>query len=96
MLRVKWSMGLKGSVLVANPVPHQHEVPFETMEKHIVAALTAADKSGITGKDITPFLLKYIADTTSGESLEANIELVMNNARLGAALALAYSTSDKS
>jgi len=91
LLAAKWAMGLKGSVLVANPVPAAEEVPFDTMEEHIRAALEAADRQGVTGKETTPFLLKYLADRTGGESLEANIALVKNNARLGTAVSVALS-----
>ena len=57
------------------------------METHILAALTAADKAKISGKEITPFLLKYIAGRTEGESLASNIALIKNNALLGAQIA---------
>lgn len=88
MLKVKWDMGLNGSVLIANPVPSHQEIPVAEMEEHIVLALDAAKRAGITGKDITPFLLKYIANHTKGESLEANIALIKNNAALGAQIAV--------
>jgi len=88
---VKWELGINGSVLIANPVPVEHEVPHVVMEEHIRKALDAADTAKVKGKDITPFLLKYIAEQTVGESLAANIELVKNNARLGAQIAVSYS-----
>jgi pseudouridine-5'-phosphate glycosidase len=88
MLKVKWDMGLKGSVLIANPVPANQEIPSDIMEEHIVLALDAAQRAGVKGKDITPFLLKYIASHTNGESLEANIALIKNNAALGAQIAV--------
>lgn len=88
MLKVKWDMGLNGSVLIANPVPAHQEIPAAEMEEHIVLALDAAKRAGIKGKDITPFLLKYIANHTKGESLEANIALIKNNAALGAQIAV--------
>lgn len=91
MLAVKWELGINGSVLIANPVPVEHEVPHVVMEEHIRKALDAADTAKVKGKDITPFLLKYIAEQTVGESLAANIELVKNNARLGAQIAVSYS-----
>lgn len=91
LLKAKWEMSLHGSVLVACPVPVEFEVPQQDMEAHIQEALQAADAAGISGKDITPFLLKYIAGRTSGESLEANIALVKNNASIGANIAAAYS-----
>jgi pseudouridine-5'-phosphate glycosidase len=88
LMTAKWKMGIKGSVLIANPVPADQEVPFEIMEQHITAALAAADEQHISGKETTPFLLKYIAGRTGGESLAANIALVKHNARLGAQIAL--------
>lgn len=88
MLKVKWDMGLNGSVLIANPVPSNQAISSDVMEEHIVLALDAAKRAGVTGKDITPFLLKYIATHTNGESLEANIALIKNNAALGAQIAV--------
>lgn len=92
MLAKKWELGLNGSVLIANPVPVEHEVPFVVMEEHIRKALDAAAEARISGKEITPFLLKYIAERTAGESLAANIELVKNNAQLGARIAVCLNT----
>ena len=91
MLHTKWQMGLNGAVLIANPLPEDEEISFEEMEVHIQKALHAAKEKKIAGKEVTPFLLKYIADHTKGESLEANIALIKNNAKAGAALAVAYS-----
>ena len=91
MFHTKWQMGLNGAVLIANPVPAEQEIVVDEMEVHIQKALNAAKEKKIAGKEVTPFLLKYIADHTKGESLEANIALIKNNARLGAALAVAYS-----
>ena len=90
MLHVKWDLGLNGSVLIANPIPPQFEVPQAKMETYILNALKEADANGISGKHITPFLLKTIAGKTQGESLEANIALVKNNAELGAKIAAAF------
>ena len=89
MLRVKWALGLNGSVLIANPLPPAFEVPVEKMEQFIRQALKEADESGISGKEATPFLLKRIAETTGGESLQANIALIKNNAKLAAEIAKA-------
>ena len=88
MLKTKWLMGLNGAVLIANPVPSAYEVPFEQMEEHIKAALQAAEQQGVKGKDTTPFLLRYLAVRTGGESLDANIALVKNNAKLGGQIAV--------
>ena len=90
MLRVKWQLGLNGSVMIANPVPVSMEIPFAQMEVFIRQALNEADLHNISGKRITPFLLKTIAEKTGGESLTANIALVKNNAALGAQIAVCY------
>ncbi len=87
MLSVKWKMGLNGSVLIANPLPADREVAPELIEKYIQQALAEAAKQQVTGKEVTPFLLKFIAEHSQGESLEANITLVHNNAVLAAKIA---------
>jgi pseudouridine-5'-phosphate glycosidase len=87
LLKAKWDMGLNGSVMIANPIPADKEYPFEKMELYISAALKAANENGIAGKETTPFILKFIAEATGGESLESNIALVFNNAELGARIA---------
>jgi pseudouridine-5'-phosphate glycosidase len=89
MLKTKWQMGLTGSVLIANPVPAEYEIRADEMELNIEKALTAAKEKNISGKEVTPFLLKYIADHTKGESLEANIALIKHNAGVGAEVAKA-------
>ena len=91
MLSAKWSMGLKGSVLIANPLSAEDSIDRNEMERHIQEALQAASSAGIKGKEVTPYLLKYIADHTKGESLEANIVLICSNAALGAKIAGALS-----
>lgn len=90
LLSTKWQLGLEGSVLIANPVPAEQEIAADEMEVHIQQALRAAAAQKITGKEVTPFLLKYIADHTNGESLEANIALIKHNAKVGAEIAVAY------
>ena len=90
MLKVKWTMGLNGAVLIANPVPADQEVDAQTIETHIQQALAAAKENDITGKKITPFLLKHIADHSKGESLDANIALIHHNASLAAKIAVAF------
>ncbi|HMW67285.1 MAG TPA: pseudouridine-5'-phosphate glycosidase [Chitinophagaceae bacterium] len=89
MLKTKWSLGLQGSVLIANPIPDAYEIPAATMETHILQGLDAAQKNNVKGKEVTPFLLQYIAEHTKGESLEANIALIKHNAKRGAEIALA-------
>lgn len=90
MMHTKWAMGLEGAILVANPLPQDLEVPFDKMEAFIQDAIHTAERENIRGKETTPFLLRHIADHTSGESLEANIALVRHNALMGARLASAY------
>lgn len=90
MLLVKWKLGLKGAVLIANPIPAQFEIPFSQIESVIIQAMEVANQNKISGKKLTPFLLKFIADKTGGESLEANIALIKNNAQLGAQIASKY------
>lgn len=90
LLQTKWAIGLHGTVLIANPVPSQYEVPNEIIETHIQQALAAATAQKIVGKEVTPFILKYIANNTNGESLETNIALILNNAALGAQLAVNF------
>ena len=91
MLHTKWAMGLEGAVLIANPLPAAQEIPRDEMEAHILKALEAAERQHIKGKEITPFLLKYLADHTDGESLQSNIALILHNASLGAKIAVAFS-----
>jgi pseudouridine-5'-phosphate glycosidase len=90
LLKAKWGLQLDGSVLIANPVPTEYEMNQEAIEEHILKALAAADQQNIKGKEVTPFILKYIANNTQGESLEANIALIKNNAAVAAQIAVAY------
>lgn len=90
LLHTKWSLGLEGAVLIANPVPASQEAGKDEMELHIQEALTAAAQQNVKGKEVTPFLLKYIAEHTKGESLETNIALILNNAKVGAGIAVAF------
>jgi len=89
MLHTKWALGLKGSVLISNPLPALQEVAQDVIEAHILSALSEAKKNFIVGKEVTPFLLKYIAERSKGESLDANIALIHNNATLAAKIAVA-------
>ncbi len=96
LLKTKWDLGLEGSVLIANPVPKTDEIQESEIEKFIEQAQAEAAGHRVQGKDITPFLLKTIAKNTRGESLQANIALIKNNALLGARLAIAYSGLNQS
>lgn len=85
----KWEAGLSGGVLIANPVPAADEISRDIIEKAIDEALGLAAAQGITGKQLTPFLLDNIRHITGGESLATNKSLVANNARLAADIAIA-------
>lgn len=89
-MHAKWGLRLPGGVVIANPVPEAEEIPAEEMQVFIDEALADSDRLGITGKDITPYLLGRIVEITGGRSLATNIALVRHNARLGAAVARAY------
>jgi len=89
-LRIKWDLGLKGGILVANPIPEEFELEYSFINQTIETAIAEAEKQGIEGKEITPFLLSKIEELTQGKSLEANIKLVLNNATLAAQLAKAF------
>ena len=82
-------LGLSGGQLVANPIPAEAEIPRSVIGPVIERALADAADRGIAAKEVTPFLLGRIFDLTEGRSLAANIALVLNNARLGAAIARA-------
>jgi len=90
MLKAKWDLGLKGGALICNPIPEKYSLPRAKIDAVIDAALREAKENGVTGKDVTPFLLGRIAALSGGESLESNIELVKNNARLAGVLAVAF------
>ena len=89
ILNAKWDMGLKGGVLIGNPIPEEYALDFDHMESVIRVALAAADEAGVHGKDITPFLLAKVKDLTGGESLASNIQLALNNAKVAAQIAAA-------
>ena len=88
ILRAKWTLGLGGGVLIANPIPDQYAMDPVRMNAVIDQALQEADRRHIHGKDITPFLLAYIKDTTGGDSLASNIQLAFHNARVAARIAV--------
>jgi pseudouridine-5'-phosphate glycosidase len=90
MLKAKWSLGLSGGAVVANPIPVELEMDADIINNAINQALEESIVQGIRGKQVTPFLLARVKDLTGGDSLESNIALVMSNARLAAAIAVAY------
>ena len=85
--RMRGVLGLKGGQLVANPIPEAAEIPRPEIIPMIEAALAEAAAEGVSAKAVTPFLLPRLFEMSSGRSLVANIALVRNNARLGAAIA---------
>lgn len=93
-LKAKWDLNLKGGFVIGNPIPEEYEMDYDTINKAIEDALEEAEKLGIKGKETTPFLLSKIKNITSGKSLKSNIQLVYNNARVGAKLALELSNLD--
>src|SRR5699024_2662689 len=90
MMRAKWDLGLSGAVSVAHPGPVEDEIPAAEISGLIDQALAECAERGITGKDITPFLLGRIVELSGGRSLDTNIALVLANDRFGAALAVEY------
>ena len=91
MMKAKWAMDLKGGIVVSNPIPTEAEIPSAEIAPIIEAAIKEAKEQNIIGKNVTPFLLKRLAEITQGRSLKANIALVKSNAKLAAEIAVAYS-----
>lgn len=89
IIKSKRDLKLKGGILISNPVPQGQAMPKAEIDRAIDEALSKAEANGITGKEVTPFLLKEIANITKGKSLATNIELIKNNALLGAEIAKA-------
>ena len=89
VLKSKWSVGLEGGVVIAAPVPKAYAMDEDLMQTAISRALQEMDDLGITGKDTTPFLLERIVAITGGDSLQTNIQLVLNNAGIAADIASA-------
>ena len=87
VIKTKRELDLKGGVLITNPIPEEFAMDKEEMDKAINEALSDAEKEGIKGKDTTPYLLAKVKDLTKGESLESNIKLVYNNAKVGSLIA---------
>ncbi len=85
--KMRGDLGLPGGQLVANPIPHEAEIPAATLAPMIAQAQAEADAQGIAGKGVTPFLLQRLFELTEGATLTANIALVRNNARVAAQIA---------
>ncbi|OCG00425.1 pseudouridine-5'-phosphate glycosidase [Gilliamella sp. wkB112] len=90
MIKIKWNLGLNGGVVVANPIPKQDAMDEAVISAAIEKALQESVAQGIKGKETTPFLLAKVVELTGGDSLEANINLVFNNAKLASEIAIHY------
>lgn len=90
-IKAKWDLGLNGGMVIANPIPEEYQMDYNTITEAIEKALKEAEEKGIKGKESTPFLLAKVKEITGGESLEANIQLVYNNVKVGAKLAVELS-----
>lgn len=90
MIKTKDDLGLRGGTIIANPIPVEYQLEKSFIDSIVDDAILEGERKGIEGKDVTPFLLSTIVEKTEGKSLEANIELVYNNAKVGAQIAYAY------
>lgn len=90
-LKAKWDLGLNGGVVIANPIPAEYEMDPAVIDRAIAEAVRESQKLGIKGKESTPFLLAKVKDLTGGASLDSNIQLVYNNAVVGAQVAVELS-----
>ena len=84
MFRAQRDLDYKGGMLVTNPIPEQYSMDKAVIDAAIDRALKEAEATGVKGKEVTPFLLAKVVELTGGDSLESNIQLVLNNARLAA------------
>jgi pseudouridine-5'-phosphate glycosidase len=89
LVRAHRALGMRGGVLVANPIPAADALPAAEIDARIEQALADAKRAGVTRKDVTPYLLARVNELTGGRSLVANIALVRNNAAFAAQTALA-------
>jgi len=87
-IHTRKSMGIKGGILIGNPVPTTDEIPRKKMEKNIQQAIQDAQRAGVIGKAVTPWLLDRIVELTDGASLVTNQALIINNARLAGHIAV--------
>ena len=94
IMKTKWDLGLKGGIVIGNPIPDEYALDFNEMEAVINDAIKLADEKGIRGKNITPFLLATIKDMTKGVSFASNLQLAYNNARLASRIAVEFCKLD--
>lgn len=88
IIKAKKDLNLTGGILISNPVPAEFALPHEFIDSIIDRAVKEAEEQGVKGKDATPFLLKKVVEYSGGKSLDTNIDLVLNNAKLGAKIAV--------
>ncbi len=93
LIRIRWELGQQGGVVVANPIPEQDELDPGLADSAIEAALAEASRSGVAGKQLTPFLLERVRVLTDNASLSANVALILNNADVAARLAVELARS---
>jgi len=84
--------GTKAGIVFANPAPRESALPHGEMEAFIAAALRAAEKAGVRGKDVTPYLLQEVARLSGGKTLNANTALLVANATLAGQISVSYSS----
>ena len=92
---VKQVLGQEGGMLVTNPIPEQYSMDPAVINKAIDEAVAECKAEGVHGKETTPFLLAKVKELTGGDSLESNIQLVFNNARVASAIACSLSEMEK-
>lgn len=90
VMKTKWDLGLRGGLVIANPIPEEYQMNYHQINESINQAVKEAEEQGISGKESTPFLLSRVKELTEGESLESNIQLVYNNARLASKIAVEF------
>ena len=90
VIKAKRENNLQGGILITNPIPEEYAMDKEIIDNAIAKALEMMEEQGVKGREITPFLLKTVTELTGGDSLESNIQLILNNARVGANIAKEY------
>jgi pseudouridylate synthase len=99
LIRIQWELGCFGpgfsaGIVIVNPPPEESALARAQIESLVVSALESADRAGVRGKSVTPFLLEEVGRMSGGKTLETNIALLVANARLAARIAVAYSTQN--
>lgn len=90
IIKAKRENHLKGGILISNPIPEEYAMDKKVIDKCINDAIEEMKRLGVHGKETTPFLLSKICELSGGESLESNIKLVLNNAKIGSMIAVEY------